>query len=137
MLSYVPADDVLFVDNLKGKKFVKPEDVDAVFDAIDSYCRAHCAGRKVFCLVDYAGVSIASYLQPQFARRQKAAVDTYSITTIRYGADLVARTTIRSLAIRIHRPSNLYESRSEAMQIVRGIRMGRIKLDSSHPAPQP
>ena len=133
-LTYAPAEDTMFVGNLANRTLSSEADVDRVFDEIRGFWRSHCGGRKVYCVVDYTGVEIPQRLQPHFAKRQREAVDTYSITTVRWGATLVGRAALRAMAIKTHRPSNLYPTRDEALQVVRGIRVGRIKLDSSHPA---
>ena len=54
-----------------------------------------------------------------------------AITVVRYGGDPLSRTSNRLISMKLHTPSNLYTTRDEALQVVRGLRSGKIALARS------
>jgi hypothetical protein len=103
------------------------QDVDAFFDAVATFWKKSI-NRKVYCIVDYTGFSIDKAMTEYWGQRVKDAVDTFTITTVRYSGDALVRTVMKTVAMKVHTPSNMYGSRDDALQVVRGLRDRSIAL---------
>jgi hypothetical protein len=126
-LSFDRSEQTMLV-GMAGLRFETRAQIKAAFDAIHQFWTLECSGNKVYCVVDYTDFSLHIALTETYAEFVKTAVDSYGITTIRYTTDLSARATMRAVAIKTHRPSNLYATREDAMAVVRGLRASRIAL---------
>jgi hypothetical protein len=116
---------------LTGIRFDTVATTDGVFDSIRSYWRMHCKGRKVYAVVDYSGVVIEAAVFAHYIECVKRVVDELAITTVRYSNDVLTRSKIRRMSVMIHRPSNLYETRKEALDVVEAIRKNHMSVDNS------
>lgn len=103
------------------------QQADEVFVSIDLFWKRTVA-KKVYCLIDYTGFSIDKPVADYWGSRIRKAVLTYSITTVRYSDDPLTRATIRSAAMKVHTPGNMYGSRQEALGVVSGLKNNSIRL---------
>ena len=126
-VTYDPIEDILFIDTA-GARVETKADIDALFDGILADWRATCKGRKVYVVVAYDGFSVNLRENDYYAERMSAAVAVFAKTVVRYGGDTLTRSAARLRGVKLHSPSNLYESRSQALEVVRGLRAGRVSL---------
>jgi hypothetical protein len=98
------------------------------FDAIEAFWRRSCGGQKVYCVIDYTNFSLDVAMTDVYATHVKHAVENYTITTIRYTTDVSTRATLRAVAIKTHNASNIYATKEDAVAIVRGLRINRIRV---------
>lgn len=129
-LDYDRKKNYLYV-SLAGIHFETPETIDRVFGIIRSYWRAHCKGVKVYAIIDYTDVHIETSVFDYYAESVKSIVDECTITTIRYTNDLLTRATLRRIGVRTHKPSNLYSTREEALEVVEAISKNLLAVDNS------
>jgi propionate CoA-transferase len=129
-LSFDRDEQILFVE-FRGVRLDTREQVEAAFNAVRSFWRQHCGGRKVYALIDYANFHLRPELTDFYAQCVARIVDECTITTVRYSDDIAVRATMRVVGMKIHRPSNLYSSLAEAIEVVRGLRANRIVV--AHP----
>jgi len=134
VLSYDPREQILFV-GFAGLQLTSEDDIDAAFYAVRRGWEGACRGKRVYCVVDYTGFSFPTRLSEHYAKCVKHAVETYSITTVRYTNDVALRTALRVMSMKIHSPSNLYSTKEDAIQVVRGLRAKRIRLAGAESAP--
>jgi hypothetical protein len=132
-LSYDPIEQILFV-GFAGLRLESEREIDEAFEAVRRHWVSACHGERVYCVVDYTGFSYPNLLSEHYATCVKRAVETYSITTLRHTDDVSLRAALRVMSMKIHLPSNLYATRDEAIQVVRGLRAKRIRLSDSPPA---
>ena len=52
-----------------------------------------------------------------------------AITIVRYGTDPLRRAATRLMALKLHLPSNIYDTREEALAVIRGLKDGSIHVD--------
>jgi hypothetical protein len=127
---YDPKKQILHV-GLSGIRFDTLETTDRVFEAIRSYWRVHCRKQKIYAVIDYSGVVIEPAVFAHYIQCVKSVVDELAITTVRYSSDVLTRSKIRRMSVMIHRPSNLYETRQEALDVVEAIRKQQMNVDNS------
>jgi hypothetical protein len=126
-VTYEPQDEVLFIDTA-GLRIDTKGDVDALFNGIVEAWRAQCQSRKVYAVVAYDGFTVNLHINDYYAERMHAAVSIFAKTVIRYGGDSLTRSGARLRGLKLHIPSNLYSSREEALEVVRGLRAGRVSV---------
>jgi hypothetical protein len=127
VMSYDAREQIMYV-GISNMALYTESDVASVFEDIRRFWVSRCHRRKVYAIVDYTNFVLNIDLTEQFAQFVKQATETYAITVVRYTSDLQARTSIRAVAIRIHKPSNLYATKHEALQIVRALKSKTIAL---------
>lgn len=111
-----------------GVKLETEGQIRRAFDVIYRFWTRDCGGKRLYCVIDYTDFSLDIALTDVYAAAVKEAVETYSITTIRYTTNLSARATLRAVAVKTHLPSNVYATREDAVAVVRGLRTNRIQL---------
>jgi hypothetical protein len=119
--AYDAGDEILFV-GFANLRFDSKQAIQSAFEAVRVFWKTHCASRKVYCVIDYTNVEFDDSLTEFYAGYVKRAVEEYSITTVRYTTDVHMRATLRVVGMTIHKPSNLYASREDAIQMVRALR---------------
>ncbi len=127
---YWATDEILFINLFEGAHFDSREKIDAAFAAIDADWKRLCK-KKVYCVINYTGVTVDPTVLEYWSHKRTDAVTRYSLTTVRYGADLQMRIAVRAMATRTHVPSNLYATRDEAIAVVRAIRQGTMRFDNT------
>jgi hypothetical protein len=125
---YEPIEEILFV-GVPPVHLGTKEQIDQFFVAIGRYWRAHCHGRKIYAVIDYTHFTMDVGLTEHFAAGVKKAVETYTFTTVRFTTDVSARATVRAVGIKIHKPSNLYATRDDAIAAVRALRSNQMVLE--------
>jgi hypothetical protein len=126
--SYDPDEEIMFV-GFANLSFTSREEIERAFSRVDTFWRANCGGRKVYVVVDYTNVHFDISLTEFYSSYVKKAVEDYSITTLRYTTEVQIRTTLRVVGMNIHKPSNLYATREEAIQMVRALRSKRATIE--------
>jgi hypothetical protein len=126
---YSPADSLWSVNALAGVHFVRLAHVVEVFEACHRYWELHIK-QRCYALVDYTDTVVDKGLVAAFAEERRRIVAGLTITTLRFTADIQARTAIRAMSIKIHQPSNLYASREEALAVLERIRTGSLAVDA-------
>ena len=76
-------------------------------DVIHRFRTRDCCGKRLYCVIDCTDFSLNIALTEVFAACMKQAVETYSITTVRYATHLSARATLRAVAVKMHLPSSV------------------------------
>jgi hypothetical protein len=129
-LSFDPREQIMFV-GFAGLRLDSEQQVRAAFEEIRRFWTESCGGRKVYAIIDYTKFDLNIRLTEYYAGFVKEAVDTYSITTVRHTTDVLARATLRVVGLKIHRPSNLYATKEDAVEVVRALRAKAIALENS------
>jgi hypothetical protein len=126
-LTYDAAEEIYFIE-MDGVRLETKADIDACFEHVLSFWRKNCKGCKVYIVVCYDGFAVNLRENEYYAQRMKAASAVCCHTVVRYGGDALQRSAARLRGMKLHMPSNLYESRAEAIEVVRQIRVGRISI---------
>jgi hypothetical protein len=129
-LDYDADDNIVYVTfpvvNLETQAEIKEH-----FDRVLAHWRANCRGRKVYYVVGYDGFSVNLRENDFYAQQMKRIVDQCAVTIVRYGGDALQRTAARLYNMKLHAPSRLYESKEEAISVVRAIQAGQMQIEQA------
>jgi hypothetical protein len=118
------AEAIVFVDHPSRVRLETSVDVDAYFDAAVAYWRREARGERVYFVVSYDNFSSNPDVSERYAERVREVLGECALGILRHGGDVPQRTTARRVAIMLHVPSNLYQTREDAIEVVRGLRGG-------------
>jgi hypothetical protein len=109
------------------------------FDRIDRLWRDWTGGVPVDMVAGYRGFNFdMRALGDVYRERGQGVARTcfLGMSVLRWGLDddPMLRTTQRIFAISTHRPSHIYSTREEAIDVLRGIRTGKVSVDLTPPA---
>ena len=127
--SYDPATNILHVSHPSPVALDSEEAITAYYDDIVRYWRMCCGGHKAYYLVDWNGFSTKMQQNRAYAEGVRRVAEECAITIVRYGSDPLQRSAGHLAALKLHRPSNIYESREEAMRVIEKLRAGELDLD--------
>jgi hypothetical protein len=127
---YDPAENIVYVTFPTVHLETRAE-IKAHFDHAYEFWRDHCAGRKVYYVVGYDGFSVNLRENEYYAEQMRRILENCAITVVRYGGDALQRTGARLYNMKLHAPSRLYESREEAVAVVRALKSGEMHLEQS------
>jgi hypothetical protein len=105
-----------------------PAEIRAHFDRAVAFWRDNCRSRKVYYVVGYDGFSVNLRENDLYAAQMKRLIDC-AITIVRYGGDSLQRTAARLYNMKLHAPSRLYDSKEEAIAVVRAIKAGQMTVE--------
>jgi hypothetical protein len=126
---YNASDNLWSVNVFAGVRFTRLTQVEDAFEACHRYWDLHIK-QRCYVLIDYTDTVVDKGLLEAFADKRRTIVSGRTITTLRFTADIQARTAIRAMSIKIHQPSNLYASREEALAVLERIRAGSVAVDA-------
>jgi hypothetical protein len=121
-LAFELVEATVFVDHSSLVHLETSADVDAYFDTVVAYWRREARGERVYFVVSYDHFSSNPAVSERYAERVRAMLTDCALGIVRHGGDVPQRTTARRLAIMLHVPSNLCETREDAIEMVRGLR---------------
>jgi hypothetical protein len=126
--TYDPIENIVYV-TFPQVHLETQEDICAHFAYAYRFWREHCGGRKAYYVVGYDGFSVNLRENQFYAEQMRPMVEECAITIVRYGGDALQRTGARLYNMKLHAPSRLYESRDEAIAVVRALKSGEMRLD--------
>jgi hypothetical protein len=100
------------------------------FDRVVAWWRDNCRGKKAFWVVGYDGFTVNLRENDFYAAQMKRVLDC-AVTIVRYGGDSLQRTAARLYNMKLHAPSRLYESRDEAIAVVKAIQSGQMQIEAA------
>jgi hypothetical protein len=125
---YDAVENIVFVTHPEPVHLETPADIDAYFDAVIAFWRDECKRRRAYYLVDWKGFSLNMRETTFYSRHIKKVSSECAITIVRYGTDPLRRAATRLMALKLHLPSNIYDTREEAMMVIRGLKDGSIHV---------
>ncbi len=127
---YDPTDNIIYVTFNKVHLETQAE-IKAHFDRVIAYWRDNCRGKKVYYVVGFDGFTVNLRENDFYAAQMKRVIDQCAITIVRYGGDSLQRTAVRLYNMKLHAPSRLYESKEEAVSVVRAIQAGTMQIEAA------
>ena len=127
--NYDADENILYVTFPKVHLETK-EEIRAHFDQSYAYWRNNCGGKKVYYVVDYDGFSVNLRENEFYAQQMRPILEDCAITIVRYGGDALQRTGARLYNMKLHSPTQLYDSREEAVRVVRALKSGKMTIDA-------
>ncbi|HTJ84100.1 MAG TPA: hypothetical protein VL400_20415 [Polyangiaceae bacterium] len=132
--SYDAKSNILEVAHPSHVKLATSDDIAAYFDDIHRFWRTSCAGNKAYYLVDWDGFEVNPRETDAYANAVKRIASDCAITIVRFGSNPLQRTLGRLVAVKIHHPSNVYDTKAEALGVIAGLKSGAVTIGSVPPA---
>jgi hypothetical protein len=103
------------------------DDIEAFFDeSVEFWYR--CVKRRVYYVVDITNLTINMRHVDTYTRNIKRILAMSAVTIVRHGGGSLQRTAGRLASMKLHVPSHIYATREEAVDIVRGLQQGEIRI---------
>jgi hypothetical protein len=128
---YDAEENVIYVTFPRRVHLETCEEIRKHFADAHAFWRDHCGGRKAYYVVDYDGFSVNLRENECYGEMMRPIVEECAITVVRYGGDALQRTAVRLYNMRLHAPSRLYESREQALEVVRALRSGTMAIEAT------
>jgi hypothetical protein len=126
-LKYDRDDNIVFISFSEPTELNTQDEIADHFKRVTAFWRAHAHGQKSYFVVDIDNVTINMKELEFYARETDRAHEECALTSVRYGGNPLHRTLTRLGGMKIHRPSNLYETRQEALAVVRAMHAGEVR----------
>jgi hypothetical protein len=126
-LSYDPLENIVYMSFPERAELDTRGRIADHFDRVIAFWKAKAGGKKSYFVVDFENVTIAIHELDFYAQQTKRAHEVCALASVRYGGNPLQRTVTRLAGMKIHRPSNIYETRTEALSVVRALRKGEIQ----------
>jgi hypothetical protein len=120
--SYDPTENILFVTHPSPVRLETREQIVTYFDDIVRFFRERCRGKKAYYLVDWTRFETNVRENDVYAANVKRVVSECAITIVRFTDSPIQRTAGRLVAVKLHVPSHVYDTREEAIAVVRSLR---------------
>jgi hypothetical protein len=125
-LSYDRENEIVFMSFAEREVLSTRAEIADHFTRVIAFWRANVAPKKAYFVVNFDNVNIDAAELDFYAEQTKRAHDLCAIMSVRYGGDPLQRTVTRLAGMKIHRPSNIYETREQALEVIRGLRAGLV-----------
>jgi hypothetical protein len=123
-LSYDIAENIVFISFPEPVELRTREEIAEHFERVTSFWRSSAGGRKAYFVVDFENVTINLAELEHYAEHSRRAQDICAIASVRYGHNPLQRTATRLAGMKIQRPSNIYDTREEALAAIRAMKRG-------------
>lgn len=120
--TYDPAENILFVTHPEPVRLETREHIVRYFDEIVRFFRERCRGKKAYYLVDWTHFETNVRENDAYAENVKRVVTECAIQIVRFTDSPIQRTAGRLVAVKLHVPSHVYDTREEAIAVVRAMR---------------
>jgi hypothetical protein len=130
-LSYDPAENIIYMTFPAPEELVTRPQIAQHFERVIAFWRQNAGEKKAYFVVDFENVTINVGELEFYAQQTKRAHELCAITSVRYGGNPLQRTVTRLAGMKIHRPSNIYETREEALAVVRELKKGAIRAKNT------
>jgi hypothetical protein len=121
-LSYDLSENIVYMSFPHPVELNSRSDITDHFDRVIAFWRGHTAGRKAYFVVDFENITINVAELAYYAEQTKRAHDICAITSVRYGGNPLQRTATRLAGMKNQRPSNIYETREQALNAIRAMK---------------
>src|SRR4051812_45543150 len=121
-LSYDRGENIVFMSFPQPAELNTQAEIAAHFDRVVSFWRAQAGGKKSYFLVDFENVTINVEELEFYSKQTERPHNECPTPSVRYGGSPMQRTVPRLAGMKIHRPSNIYETREQALAVVRKLR---------------
>jgi hypothetical protein len=108
-----------------------PTEIREHFDRVIAWWRDNCRNKKAYWVVGYDGFTVNLRENDYYAQQMKRIAEGCAITIVRYGGDSLQRTAARLYNMKLHAPSRLYDSKEEAIAVVKAIQTGQMQIEAA------
>jgi len=106
--------------------------IRAYFDDIYRFWKQSCGGQRAYYLVNWDGFDVNPHETETYASNVKRIATDCAITIVRYGSQsAIQRTLGRLVAVKIHYPSNVYDTEEKALEVIEGLKNGAVRMGAA------
>ena len=125
-LSYDVGENIIWMSFPTPTQLDTRQQIAEHFGRVVKFWRAKTGGKKAYFIVDFDNVTVNAGELEFYAEQTRRAHELCAVTSVRYGGNPLQRTVTRLAGMRIHQPSNIYETREEALAEVRKLKAGEL-----------
>jgi hypothetical protein len=126
-LTYDRAQNIVFMSFPEPEELSDRAAIAAHFRRVCDFWRANAGGKKSYFLVNLENITIDAVQLAFYVEETRKAHDLCALVSVRFGGNSLQRTVTRLAGMKIHRPSNIYETKEEALEVVARLRRGEIE----------
>lgn len=126
-LSYDRAQNIVFMSFAEPEELADRTAIVEHFARVCNFWRERAGGKKSYFVVDLENITIDAAMLELYVQETRRAHDLCALVSVRYGGNPLQRTVTRLAGMKIHRPSNIYETKEEALEVVRRLRRGELQ----------
>ena len=130
-LAYDPIENIIWMSFPTPVELNTRQQIAEHFGHVVKFWRTRAGGKKVYFVVNFDNVTINAGELEFYAEQTRRAHEMCAIASVRYGGNPLQRTVTRLAGMKIHLPSNIYETREEALAVVRKLKEGEITVDAA------
>jgi hypothetical protein len=132
-LSYDSVANIIHMSFPRPLELRTKDEISAHFERVIAFWRANAGGKKAYFVVNFDNVTIDAAELAHYTAQSKRAHDVCAIASFRYGGSALQRTATRLAGMKMQRPSNIFDTREEAMAAVRAM---KVAEHDAPPAPE-
>jgi hypothetical protein len=129
ILDYDRGENIVFIHFATPTQLKTRQQIAEHFKHVVGFWRRHAGGKRSYFVVDITNITIEMAELEFYSRETDKAHKECALTSLRYGDNVLQRAITRLAGLRIHRASNLYRTREEAVAVVRALARGKLTLD--------
>jgi hypothetical protein len=129
-LAYDPGENIIWMSFPSEVELNTRQQIAEHFGRVVKFWRAKAGGKKTYFVVNFDNVTINAGELEFYAEQTKRAHELCAIASVRYGGNPLQRTVTRLAGMKIHMPSNIYETREEALAVVRKLKAGELAAEA-------
>jgi hypothetical protein len=127
---YDAAENIVYVSHPEPARLETASDIRAYFEEVRLYWRANVR-QKAYYLIDWSGFELNIRESEVYGECVKRVGQQWAITIVRFGKNPLQRAVTRAVSVKRHVPSHVYDTKEEAMEVIRGLKSGAITLAES------
>jgi hypothetical protein len=124
--TYDPGENIASL-SFKGVHLKTVDEVDAHFESMFRWWRFSTGSRKVCWLVNFDDFSVDLRHSERYAEHMRRMFAETAVAIVRYGGGQLQQAAVDLYSLRLHKSSNFYENREQALLAIRRIRAGTLK----------
>ena len=124
---YDPTDNIVYVNHPEPVRLETATDIRAYFEEVRRFWRASVR-RKAYYLIDWSGFEMNIRESAVYGECVKRVAQDWAITIVRFGQNPLQRAVTRAVSVKRHVPSHVYDTKEEALAVIRGLKSGAISL---------
>jgi hypothetical protein len=124
--TYDPSENIANLA-FKGVHLKTVDEVDAHFESTFRWWRTATGGKKVYWLVNFDDFSVDLRHSELYTEHMRRMITETAVAIARYGGGRLQQAAVDVYSLRLHKSSNFYENREQALQAIRKLRAGTLK----------
>jgi hypothetical protein len=127
---YDPTENIVYVSHPEPPPMETTSDVCAYFEEVRRYWRTQVR-RKAYYLIDWRGFALNIRESEAYGACVKRVGQECAITIVRFGENPLQRAVTRAVSVKQHVPSHIYDTKAEALAVIRDLKSGAITVAES------